>query len=87
MNQKPLSLVYLAAAATMGMMAQGIEPTIIPSIKKTETKYDKNKCKSCKHFVKGGKGVMSTCNNPLFSSIKIVSPLDVACGYYQKRKR
>ena len=82
-----MKLSYLAAA-TMSMMAQNLEPHIIPSLKKPETKYDKKKCKSCKHFVKGGKGVRSTCNNHLFSSsIKIVSPLDVACGYYQKRKR
>lgn len=70
----------------MGMMAQGIESPVISLPKKPETKYDKKKCKSCKHFVKGGNGVMSTCNKPYFS-IKISDPLDVACGDYQKRKR
>lgn len=79
-------LAYLSVAS-MGMVAQGLEPTMISISKKPETKYDKKKCKSCKHFVKGGNGVMSTCNNPYFNSIKISHPLDVACEYYQKRKR
>lgn len=84
MNKKQLA--YLTSV-TMGLFSQGLESPVIPNPKKPETKYDKKKCKSCKHFIKGCNGVHSTCNNPYFSVIKAVKPLDVACVYYQKRKR
>ena len=71
----------------MGLFSQGIEAPVIPCKNKPETKYDKKKCKSCKHFAKGCNSVKSTCNNPCFSAIKAVEPLNVACVYYQKRKR
>lgn len=40
MNQKELAYM---CAATKGMMAQGLEPPMIPRPKKPETKYDKKK--------------------------------------------
>ncbi|MBQ0073987.1 MAG: hypothetical protein KBT34_07310 [Prevotella sp.] len=77
MNTKQLA--YLAAA-TMGMMAQGLEPPVMPRPKKPETKYDKKKCKSCKHFHK----TESDCRCPYSG---YVNPMQSACGHYEKRKK
>lgn len=80
MNTKQLA--YLAAA-TMGMMAQGLEPPVMPRPKKPETKYDKKKCKSCIWFDKerlkdrGNACSKRNCSNPI----------QVACYLYQKRKK
>lgn len=73
-------LAYLTAV-TMGMMAQGLELPVMPRKNKPETKYDKKKCKSCKNFHKHDDH-RSYCDRFTFRS-----PMDSACGDYQKRKK
>lgn len=72
-------------ATALMMSAQGLEPPPLSRRKKNETAYDKKKCKSCKYFTKGGRGILCTCN--VNSTIRTVNPLDVACYLYLKRKK
>lgn len=46
------------------------------------TNSEKKKCKSCKHFSKGD--YVCYCH---IHSRSYVSPMDVACGGYKKRKK
>lgn len=81
MNQKELAYM---CAATKGMMAQGLEPPMIPRPKKPETKYDKKKCKSCRCFDKERlKDRIYVCR----AKRECYSPLQVSCNLYKKRKR
>lgn len=76
---KNAKYAYLMAA--LDMMSQGLEPSLALSVNKPETKRDKKKCKSCALFHKHN-DYRSSCEK-----FKYKDPWDVACEYYQKRKK
>lgn len=81
-----MNINKLAIIAAAGLSMSAGYDISFPYKQKPVTKYDKKKCKSCKYFVKGGKGILGTCAYPFSQRVERVNPMDIACNRYQKRK-
>ena len=84
MSKKTFILAAMAEmlAASNDMYGSPLLPVNRPMEYKRTSSKDKKKCKSCKHFSKGDYNCYCSIHSRTY-----VSPMDVACGGYEKRKK